>query len=43
MPNCIKQGGGRGTLAQGSAPAPTGLPETVEQLKTYLKQRLAAC
>ena len=37
------KGGGRGTLAQGSAPAPTGLPETVEQLKTYLKQRLAAC
>jgi alanyl-tRNA synthetase len=35
------RGGGRGTLAQGSAPTPTGLPETVEQLKTYLKQRLA--
>ena len=35
------RGGGRGTLAQGSAPTPTGLFETVEQLKTYLKQRLA--
>lgn len=35
------RGGGRGTLAQGSAPTPSGLPETVEQLKTYLKQRLA--
>jgi alanyl-tRNA synthetase len=37
------KGGGRGTLAQGSAPTPAGLPETVEQLHTYLKQRLAAC
>ena len=35
------KGGGRGTLAQGSAPTPAGLPETVEQLKTYLRQRLA--
>ena len=35
------RGGGRGTLAQGSAPTPSGLFETVEQLKTYLKQRLA--
>ena len=35
------RGGGRGTLAQGSAPTPSGFPETVEQLKTYLKQRLA--
>ena len=35
------RGGGRGTLAQGSAPTPSGLPETVEQLRTYLKQRLA--
>ena len=34
------KGGGRGTLAQGSAPASSGLPETVEQLRTYLKQRL---
>ena len=34
------RGGGRGTLAQGSAPTPTGLFETVEQLRTYLKQRL---
>lgn len=34
------RGGGRGTLAQGSAPTPSGLPETVEQLRTYLKQRL---
>ena len=37
------KGGGRGTLAQGSAPASSGLPETVEQLRTYLRQRLAAC
>ena len=36
------KGGGRGTLAQGSAPAPSGLPETVEQLRTYLRQRLNA-
>ena len=35
------RGGGRGALAQGSAPTPSGLPETVEQLRTYLKQRLA--
>lgn len=35
------KGGGRGTLAQGSAPTPTGLGETVEQLRAYLKQRLA--
>ena len=35
------RGGGRGTLAQGSAPTPSGLPETVDQLRTYLKQRLA--
>ena len=35
------KGGGRGTLAQGSAPTPAGLPETMEQLKTYLRQRLA--
>ena len=37
------KGGGRGTLAQGSAPTPSGLSETVEQLKTYLRQRLGAC
>ena len=37
------KGGGRGTLAQGSAPAPSGLTETVEQLRTYLRQRLSAC
>ena len=37
------KGGGRGTLAQGSAPAPSGLPETVEQLRSYLRQRLDAC
>ena len=37
------KGGGRGTLAQGSAPTPTGLPETMEQLRTYLRQRLSAC
>ena len=35
------KGGGRGTLAQGSAPTPAGLPETVEQLRGYLKQRLS--
>lgn len=37
------KGGGRGTLAQGSAPTPSGLSETVEQLRAYLRQRLAAC
>ena len=37
------KGGGRGTLAQGSAPTPSGLPETIDQLKTYLRQRLGAC
>ena len=37
------KGGGRGTLAQGSAPTPSGLPETVAQLQTYLRQRLSAC
>ena len=36
------KGGGRGTLAQGSAPTPSGLPETVEQLKTYLRSILKA-
>lgn len=36
------KGGGRGTLAQGSAPTPAGLPETVEQLRSYLRQRLSA-
>jgi len=35
------KGGGRGTLAQGSAPTPAGLSETLDQLKTYLRQRLA--
>ncbi len=35
------KGGGRGTLAQGSAPAPVGLSETISQLTSYLKQRLA--
>ena len=35
------KGGGRGTLAQGSAPAAPGLAETLEQLRAYLKQRLA--
>ena len=35
------KGGGRGTLAQGSAPATPGLAETLEQLRAYLKQRLA--
>ncbi len=35
------KGGGRGTLAQGSAPAPVGLAETVEQLRGYLYQRLS--
>ena len=37
------KGGGRGTLAQGSAAVPAGLGETVEQLKGYLKQRLLNC
>ena len=36
------KGGGRGTLAQGSAPTPAGLPETVEQLRTYLRNVLKA-
>ena len=36
------KGGGRGTLAQGSAPTPAGLPETVEQLRVYLKNVLKA-
>ena len=31
------KGGGRGTLAQGSAPTPAGLPETVDQLQSYLR------
>lgn len=34
------KGGGRGTLAQGSAPTPSGLSETVEQLSSYLRNRL---
>ena len=36
------KGGGRGTLAQGSAPSPSGLAETVEQLQTYLRNLLKA-
>ena len=36
------KGGGRGTLAQGSAPASPGLPETVEQLTAYLRSVLKA-
>jgi alanyl-tRNA synthetase len=36
------KGGGRGTLAQGSAPAGPGLPETVEQLAAYLRNVLKA-
>lgn len=36
------KGGGRGTLAQGSAPTPAGLPETVEQLTAYLRNVLKA-
>ncbi|MBR0422307.1 MAG: hypothetical protein IJI85_06965 [Clostridia bacterium] len=36
------KGGGRGTLAQGSAPATKGLAETVEQLKIYLRNLLKA-
>ena len=36
------KGGGRGTLAQGSAPTPSGLSETVEQLRTYLRNLLKA-
>ena len=36
------KGGGRGTLAQGSAPTPAGLNETVEQLRIYLRNVLKA-
>ena len=36
------KGGGRGTLAQGSAPTPSGLSETVEQLRDYLRNLLKA-
>ena len=36
------KGGGRGTLAQGSAPTPAGLPETVAQLTAYLRNVLKA-
>ena len=34
------KGGGRGTLAQGSAPTPHGLGETVEQLRVYFRNLL---
>ena len=33
-------GGGRGTLAQGSAKRPSALSETVEQLKIYFRNVL---
>ena len=33
--------GGRGTLVQGNAPAPSSLSETMDQYMTYLEQRLA--
>lgn len=36
------KGGGRGTLAQGSAPTPAGLAETVEQIGSYLRNVLKA-
>lgn len=36
------KGGGRGTLAQGSAAMQPGLDETFEQLRAYLAQRLKA-
>ena len=36
------KGGGRGTLAQGSAPTPSGLPETMAQLESYLRNILKA-
>ena len=36
------KGGGRGALAQGSAPMPSGLSETVEQLRIYLRNLLKA-
>ena len=36
------RGGGRGTLAQGSAKLDAALPDTVAQLARYLTQRLAA-
>ena len=34
-------GGGRGTLAQGSAKRPSDLPETVESLRTYFRNVLS--
>lgn len=34
------RGGGRGALAQGSAPMPGGLSETIDQLHAYLRNRL---
>lgn len=36
------KGGGRGTLAQGTAPAASGMQETVSQLCAYFCRRLAA-
>ena len=33
-------GGGRGTLAQGSAKKPQGFPDTVESLRTYFRNVL---
>lgn len=36
------KGGGRGALAQGSAPAQAALDETLAQLRAYLMQRLRA-
>lgn len=36
------RGGGRGTMAQGSAPKSAGLAETMEQLHGYLSKRLRA-
>ena len=34
------KGGGRGTLAQGTAPIPDGLAETIDQLRMYFRNRL---
>jgi len=36
------KGGGRGTMAQGSASLPTGLDEAIDQLKGYFAARLRA-
>ena len=35
------KGGGRGTLAQGTAPSASGAKEALEQLKNYFVKRLS--